>query len=104
MSRVFDQLPPGPALIIGADIPAISTEHIKRAFKAIGGSDAVFGPAEDGGYWAIGLKRSRPHPASFLKNVRWSTEFALSDSIRTLPDHRIAKLDTLKDVDTAADL
>lgn len=104
MVRVFEQLPPGPVLIIGADIPAISANHIKRAFKAVRASDAVFGPSEDGGYWAVGLKRNRPFPAGFLKNARWSTEFALSDSVKTLPDRRITMLETLKDVDTAADL
>lgn len=104
MTRIFDQLPHGPAIIIGADIPAVSRNHVKRAFEALRRSDAVFGPSEDGGYWAVGMKRCRPHPTGFLKDVRWSSEFALSDSVKTLPDHRIAMLETLKDVDTAADL
>jgi len=104
MARVFDRQPPGPTIIIGADIPAISRSHIQCAFKALNGSEAVFGPSDDGGYWAIGMKRVRPQPPGFLKGVRWSTKFALSDSIITLPNYRISYLETLKDVDTAADL
>ncbi len=48
---------PGPVVIIGADIPEITPDHIGRAFAALGRSDAVFGPAADGGYWLVGLKR-----------------------------------------------
>jgi len=102
MARVFGTLPPGPSLIIGADIPGIRPAHIERAFRALGNQDAVFGPAEDGGYWLVGLK-GRPTPPLF-QGVRWSTEHALADSCATLRGKRIALIDTLRDVDTAADL
>jgi rSAM/selenodomain-associated transferase 1 len=104
MTRVFDRLPSGPVVIIGADIPAISRRHINQAFLMLGACDAVFGPSEDGGYWAVGVKRTAPHPAGFLRGVRWSTEHALADSVKTFPAQRIAMLETLRDVDTAADL
>ena len=104
MARVMRALPPGPVCIIGADIPAIRRAHISRAFRALGDHDAVFGPAPDGGYWLIGLKRSRAVPPAFLQNVRWSSAYALADSRATLKSHRIAQIDTLQDIDTAADL
>nr|WP_216859485.1 TIGR04282 family arsenosugar biosynthesis glycosyltransferase [Sulfitobacter aestuariivivens] len=94
----------GPACVIGADIPGISRRHVARAFAALGDHDAVFGPAPDGGYWLVGLKHPARQPAGFMKDIRWSTEHALTDTMATLPDHRIAQVACLHDVDTADDL
>lgn len=104
MARVMRSRPPGPVCIIGGDIPGITGRHITRAFKTLGAHDAVFGPAPDGGYWLVGLKRVGAIPAGFLANVRWSGRHALADSMHTVPDARIALADALQDVDTAADL
>lgn len=104
MARVMRTRPPGPVCIIGGDIPGITPAHIARAFASLGRNDAVFGPAPDGGYWLVGMKRTRAVPAGFLQRVRWSTEHALADSRATLPDARIGLVDTLRDVDTADDL
>lgn len=104
MARIMRRMPPGPVCIIGGDIPALRRAHVARATKALGAHDAVFGPASDGGYWLIGLKRTGAVPAGFLRGVRWSGPDALTDSMATLPDARIALVDTLADVDTAADL
>ena len=76
----------------------------REAFKALGNHEAVFGPAPDGGYWLIGMKRARPHRADILTNVRWSSEHALTDSARSLGDVNIAHVATLRDVDTVDDL
>ena len=59
MGRLFRDLPPGPVVIVGADIPGIRAAHVAAAFAALGRHDAVLGPAEDGGYWLVGLKRRR---------------------------------------------
>lgn len=104
MARVFAMDRPGPMCIIGADIPGIERTHIARAFRALGPSDAVFGPAPDGGYWLIGLKRMRAFSPQIFKDVRWSTKHALADTVATLPYARIAYVDTLHDVDKACDL
>ncbi len=104
MARIMRSAPPGPVCIIGGDIPGIRRAHVARAFRALGTHDAAFGPAPDGGYWLIGLKRTRAVPAGFLQGVRWSGANALADSMAFLPGARIALLDTLRDVDTAADL
>ena len=94
----------GPVCLIGADIPGVTRAHIARAFAALGHSDAVFGPATDGGYWLVGAKHPARLPQTLFQNVRWSSEHALADSIATLPGWRIAQTDILNDVDTAADL
>ncbi|MEO1135097.1 MAG: TIGR04282 family arsenosugar biosynthesis glycosyltransferase [Pseudomonadota bacterium] len=104
MGKVFAEAPPGPALIIGADAPGLRTRHLHAAFLALQGADAVFGPAEDGGYWLIGLARGKPAPRLF-DNVRWSSEHALTDTLKTLPeDFAIRMLERLRDVDEAEDL
>ncbi|MCH2093935.1 MAG: TIGR04282 family arsenosugar biosynthesis glycosyltransferase [Rhodobacteraceae bacterium] len=104
MGRLLNGLPPGPVCIIGADVPGIDRLHIARAFAALGSHDAVFGPAHDGGYWLIGMKRTARPPVTLFNDVRWSTQHALADTLRSVPGLRIAKIDPLGDVDTAADL
>ncbi|MEL7345885.1 MAG: TIGR04282 family arsenosugar biosynthesis glycosyltransferase [Pseudomonadota bacterium] len=104
MGRLFRSLPPGPTCIIGADIPGIQSSHIAQAFQSLGQSDAVFGPAPDGGYWLIGLRRTAQPPATLFEGVRWSSEHALADTIATLGSARIGFVDTLRDVDEASDL
>ncbi len=104
MGRLFRHLPPGPAIVIGSDIPGITRAHIARAFAQLGPNDAVFGPAPDGGYWLIGLRRLSPPPMGFLENVRWSSQHALNDTIATLPGYRVALTEHLRDVDSLSDL
>lgn len=104
MARIFLNLPPGPAIIIGADIPGVQTSHIAHAFKQLGSHDAVFGPATDGGFWLVGLKRTCATPPRLFQNVRWSSEHAMQDSIRSIPGLQIAIANELADVDTVEDL
>ena len=99
MGRVMDVMPPGPVVIIGSDVPSIQPRHIWSAFIALGKHDAVFGPAEDGGYWLVGLRR-RPIIKNIFKNIRWSTAHALQDTRLNLPDKwQVALLGVLMDVD-----
>lgn len=104
MTRALSHQHPGQVCLIGADIPGVTTSHIWRAFAALGASEAVFGPATDGGYWLVGLKNVRAVPAGIFADVRWSTAHALADSMASLPDLRIALLDELRDVDDGYDL
>ena len=104
MAGLLNAMPPGPALLIGADIPGVRPEHIWAAFRALGNADAVFGPADDGGYWLVGLRR-RPVPANLFRDVRWSSADALADTLSNLPAHwRHAPAATLSDIDDGAAL
>lgn len=103
MARVARALPPGPVVIVGCDIPDLNADHVARAFRALGRCDAVFGPAADGGYWLVGLRR-RPRFIDPFARVRWSSEFALRDTLANLPDRPVLLLDTLADVDDGAAL
>jgi rSAM/selenodomain-associated transferase 1 len=100
MARIMALLPPGPVVLVGTDVPDIRPAHVARAFRALGGHEAVFGPAADGGYWLVGQRR-RPPLLSLFDGVRWSTEHALADTVANL-DHPPALIDTLEDVDDRA--
>lgn len=105
MGRILRENAGGPAIIIGADIPNIRSSDIWAGFKTLGDHDAVFGPAPDGGYWLIGWKgRAKPVPSEIFKDVRWSSEWALDDTIATMKGAKIGFLRTLQDVDTLDDL
>jgi rSAM/selenodomain-associated transferase 1 len=102
MQRLFRLLPPGPAIIVGSDIPAITASDIAFAFRLLGNADAVFGRAPDGGYWLVGFRRTPRLPAPFA-GVRWSSPHALADTLGNLKGSRIAFAATLSDVDTEED-
>ena len=103
MQRLFTRLPPGPVVVVGSDIPAIRAAHIAGAFRLLGEADAVFGPAQDGGYWLVGLKRTPRVLAPFAR-VRWSGPHALADTRANLKGKRVALAARLSDVDRADDL
>jgi len=91
-------------IIIGSDIPDIEVVDVQCAFDSLSRHDMVFGPAHDGGFWLVGCSgssklNSATHPA-FLKNVRWSTQYALADTLATLPaGTEVARVATLPDID-----
>ncbi|MFD5803939.1 TIGR04282 family arsenosugar biosynthesis glycosyltransferase [Streptomyces sp. NPDC127020] len=89
----------GPALLIGMDTPQVTPELLDVDFA---GCDAYFGPAEDGGFWALGL--ARPDPA-LLRGVPMSTPVtgAVQRERLLAAGLRVRDLPPLRDVDTAAD-
>lgn len=87
--------------LMGCDIPQAGAADVRAAFRRLGTADAVFGPAEDGGYWLIGLGPRRP--SDLFGASRWSTGHALSDTLRQFSRRRVAFIRRLSDVDTAAD-
>ncbi len=98
MGRVLRILPPGPVVIIGSDVPDLVPAHIEKAFTALHRCDAVFGPAVDGGFWLVGLQ-SKARRLPLFEQVRWSTRYALSDTLANLPRQTVAALDLLEDID-----
>lgn len=104
MLKPLRSLPPGPVVIIGSDIPHIQAQDIRAAFDALKHNDFVFGPCPDGGYWLVGARRL-PKVTDPFQGVRWSTEFALKDTLANLPKGtKVAMIKELSDVDEAADL
>ncbi|MFJ7628683.1 DUF2064 domain-containing protein [Streptomyces sp. NPDC097595] len=94
----------GPTLLIGMDTPQITASDLAPALApgAWGGCDAWFGPAEDGGFWALGL--AEPDPG-LLRGVPMSVPETGAVQRRRLVDAglTVRDLPRLRDVDTAAD-
>lgn len=91
------------AVLVGSDIPDVRAADVAAAFRVLRGrADAVFGPAEDGGYWLVGLGPRRP--AAPFRGVRWSGPNALADTLRNCAGRRVALGRRLSDVDDAAGL
>ncbi|MCF1593055.1 TIGR04282 family arsenosugar biosynthesis glycosyltransferase [Streptomyces muensis] len=89
----------GPALLIGMDTPQVTPELLDVDFSDC---DAWFGPAEDGGFWALGL--AEPDPG-LLRGVPMSTAVtgALQRERLIRAGLRVRDLPRMRDVDTAAD-
>jgi hypothetical protein len=89
----------GPALLIGMDTPQVTPNLLTVDWTA---ADAAFGPADDGGFWALGLRV--PEPA-LLRGVPMSTRDtgAVQRARLLAAGLRVADLPPLRDVDTAAD-
>lgn len=88
-------------ILIGSDLPTISSTIILQGFAALENNDIVFGPADDGGYYLIGMKKMHP---SIFNNKPWSTEKLLIITLKELTQKKIALLTQLNDIDTEADL
>ncbi len=90
------------SVLIGSDLPSVRAAHIADAFRVLTGRDAVFGRAEDGGFWLVGLK-TFPRIGGLFDNVRWSGPHALTDTLRNIPPRRAGFAATLSDVDNRRD-
>lgn len=93
-------LPDSMLVQVGMDTPQLTPAHFERAFDLLADTDAVLGPASDGGWWGLGLKN--PELASTLAVIEMSTERTGADTIAGLSDAgaRVGLLETLVDVDT----
>ncbi|GAA2399573.1 DUF2064 domain-containing protein [Actinomadura vinacea] len=91
-----------PLVLIGMDTPQVTTALLEQAGRAMEHCDAVFGPADDGGFWLLGLDRP---DAALLRGVPMSrpdTGRAQLDRLHSA-GLTVAVLPRLTDVDTAAD-
>ncbi|MCY2961614.1 MAG: TIGR04282 family arsenosugar biosynthesis glycosyltransferase [Planctomycetota bacterium] len=91
------------AVMIGTDAPHLAASTLRTAFEALERADCVLGPAEDGGYVLIGLRRPCP---GLLTDIAWSTDRVLEQTLERARDSgvRCEILPASFDVDGAADL
>ena len=94
----------GPLLLTGTDCPPLRPTHLRQAARALlDGDDAVFFPAQDGGYVLVGLRQ--PQPALF-DGMAWNTPEVMSETRKRAQalGLRLREFETLWDVDTPSDL
>ncbi len=89
--------------IIGSDCPALTNKIIEDGVASLQNSDVVIGPAKDGGYYLIALRRSN---ADLFRNISWSTNKVLIQTLAVCKSHNlsVSLLPKLSDVDVEDDL
>lgn len=91
------------AVIIGSDCYELNAKLFDLAFEKLENFDVVIGPAKDGGYYLMGLKKIYPQ---LFQNKSWSTSSVLTETIETVRDLGLTYhlLPLLGDIDTFQDL
>ncbi|MBE7383351.1 MAG: TIGR04282 family arsenosugar biosynthesis glycosyltransferase [Leptolyngbya sp. SIO1E4] len=90
-------------VVIGADCPEITSHHLEQAFHQLKSHDVVLGPAQDGGYYLVGLSKTC---AELFHGIAWGTEqvFRQTVAIARRLNLSLATLETLRDVDHPEDI
>lgn len=90
-------------VIIGTDCAELTTAHLSEAFEQLDSHDFVVGPAADGGYYLLGMKRWNRW---ILESKPWSAENLLAVTLKDMDDHNASYfiLSELSDIDTIDDL
>lgn len=92
-------------VIIGSDCPGITAGILAQAEELLSRHDVVFGPADDGGFYLIGLRRGAALPELF-HNVSWGNDDVLAVTRENVlhAGLRVAALPALRDIDRLEDL
>ncbi len=88
-------------VIIGTDLYDLEATDIENALRKLDNHDIVIGPAEDGGYYLLGLKYV---PKGIFINKHWGTSSVLNDTLKDLEGLNYHLLKTKNDIDTIHDL
>jgi hypothetical protein len=92
-----------PTVVVGTDCPQLRGGDVVQAFEALDTQDLVLGPARDGGYYLIGLRK--PMPQIFL-DIQWGTSNVCrsTQEIAARRGLTVSLLQVLEDVDRPEDL
>jgi len=88
-------------IIIGSDLYDLTAKTIEKAFTLLDKNDVVIGPAEDGGYYLLGINLLEE---KVFKNKNWGTETVRKDTLEDLKDKKVFLLKELNDVDVFEDI
>ena len=88
-------------MIIGSDLYDLTAETIENAFIALEDNEVVIGPAEDGGYYLLGMNSLEE---KVFKNKNWGTETVRKNTLEELKDKKVFLLGELNDVDVFEDI
>ncbi|MGE3308818.1 MAG: TIGR04282 family arsenosugar biosynthesis glycosyltransferase [Limisphaerales bacterium] len=89
-------------VLLGGDCPELASGDVEDALVALSRHDVVLGPAVDGGYWLMGLRRSCP---DLFRGIAWGTDRVCEESMRKAAEAglTVAELRRLRDIDSLAD-
>ncbi|MEP2990479.1 MAG: TIGR04282 family arsenosugar biosynthesis glycosyltransferase [Parasphingorhabdus sp.] len=101
--KLLSAIDPSPVIFFGSDTPDLQASHIEEAIEGLQNHDVVIGPAEDGGYYLIGI--CQPYTYLF-ENMPWSTEAVLDETLARAKGNNLTVrlLETLSDCDRPEDL
>jgi len=88
-------------VLIGSDLPYLSPQDLQAAFSALDKHDYVLGPAEDGGYYLIGMKSLN---SKLFRNKSWGSSSVLQETLEELKNDSLFLLEERRDLDTYEDL
>jgi rSAM/selenodomain-associated transferase 1 len=88
-------------LIVGSDLYSLKTSHIEKALHQLDKKEVVIGPAQDGGYYLLGLKKNLP---ALFCNKSWGTSTVLKETLNDLKLKSIFLIEPLNDIDNFEDL
>ncbi len=88
-------------MIIGSDLFDMETEDIEMAFSALKTNDFVIGPAQDGGYYLLGMSRLKE---ALFRNKKWGTATVFQDTLTDLEGESVLLLPERNDVDVYEDI
>ncbi len=99
----LEEQPQSNVVLVGSDSPTLPAALVENALAALDQSDCVIGPAPDGGYYLIGLRRP---VAGLFDNVAWGGSRVLEQTVRNMTAHNFSLhlLPPWYDVDTLDDL
>jgi len=104
MKNAFDQLfkmDYQKVVIVGSDIYELTSQDIEDAFLALETDDVVIGPAEDGGYYLLGMKKLKKE---VFENKNWGANTVFEDTIDDLKNEKVYLLTVKNDVDYYEDI
>lgn len=88
-------------IIIGCDMYDLDQPDLDTAFEALDTYEFVIGPAEDGGYYLLGMNRMTPE---LFSNKQWGQDTVLNDSLNDLKGEKVKLLSKRNDVDFYEDI
>ena len=88
-------------IVIGSDMYDLASEDIEKAFEHLDQHDFVVGPAEDGGYYLLGMKKLN---YMIFRNKNWGTDSVLRETMKNIETQKVYLLEERNDIDTYEDI
>lgn len=88
-------------IIIGSDMFDLDQQDLEEAFSALSTNDFVIGPAEDGGYYLLGMRSLK---AELFQHKNWGTSSVLKDTLSNLKNENLHLLQQKNDIDHYEDI